>query len=227
MPAKPPNTCAKTRPSSRIQPTGPRSKKNTRWNCAPVTANANSSRRFLRPLARIESGEYGFCDETGEPIGLGRLIARPTATLSLEAQQRRELEAKDVRRLSTKAFGDCTPRHTRIMSPKETGFFRKVVRFVANPTTEWSDLELKSPGVVESEYAKARRIKAMIERKRRNDFVRKREFDMLRKIRREGLSRGCMLRPWRAPRTLTILEVTHHTNGAPSGRRGQGKNRRH
>ena len=39
-------------------------------------------------------GEYGFCDETGEPIGLGRLIARPTATLSLEAQQRRELKQK-------------------------------------------------------------------------------------------------------------------------------------
>ena len=44
--------------------------------------------------ARIESGDYGFCDETGEPIGLGRLIARPTATLSLEAQQRRELKQK-------------------------------------------------------------------------------------------------------------------------------------
>ena len=45
-------------------------------------------------LARLDSGEYGFCDETGEPIGLGRLIARPTATLSLEAQQRRELKQK-------------------------------------------------------------------------------------------------------------------------------------
>ena len=45
-------------------------------------------------LGRIEAGDYGFCDETGEPIGLGRLIARPTATLSLEAQQRRELKQK-------------------------------------------------------------------------------------------------------------------------------------
>jgi len=45
-------------------------------------------------LTRIEAGDYGFCDETGEPIGLGRLIARPTATLSLEAQQRRELKQK-------------------------------------------------------------------------------------------------------------------------------------
>jgi DnaK suppressor protein len=36
-------------------------------------------------------GDYGWCEETGEPIGIPRLIARPTATLSLEAQQRREL----------------------------------------------------------------------------------------------------------------------------------------
>ena len=51
-------------------------------------------KKISQALARIESGEYGFCDETGEPIGLGRLIARPTATLSLEAQQRRELKQK-------------------------------------------------------------------------------------------------------------------------------------
>ncbi len=41
-------------------------------------------------LARIEDGSYGYCEETGEPIGVARLIARPTATLSLEAQERRE-----------------------------------------------------------------------------------------------------------------------------------------
>ena len=51
-------------------------------------------KKITQSLSRIESGEYGFCDETGEPIGLGRLIARPTATLSLEAQQRRELKQK-------------------------------------------------------------------------------------------------------------------------------------
>jgi len=45
-------------------------------------------------LQRIEGGEYGFCEETGDPIGIPRLIARPTATLSLEAQQRRELKQK-------------------------------------------------------------------------------------------------------------------------------------
>jgi DnaK suppressor protein len=51
-------------------------------------------KKISQSLARIEAGEYGFCDETGEPIGLGRLLARPTATLSLEAQQRRELKQK-------------------------------------------------------------------------------------------------------------------------------------
>jgi len=51
-------------------------------------------KKIMQSLARLDSGEYGYCDETGEPIGLGRLIARPTATLSLEAQQRRELKQK-------------------------------------------------------------------------------------------------------------------------------------
>jgi DnaK suppressor protein len=41
-------------------------------------------------LARIDDGTYGWCEETGEPIGIPRLLARPTATLSVEAQQRRE-----------------------------------------------------------------------------------------------------------------------------------------
>jgi DnaK suppressor protein len=45
-------------------------------------------------LARIEDGSYGYCEETGEPIGLQRLIARPTATLSIEAQERREMKQK-------------------------------------------------------------------------------------------------------------------------------------
>ena len=51
-------------------------------------------KKISQSLGRLDSGKYGFCDETGEPIGLGRLIARPTATLSLEAQQRRELKQK-------------------------------------------------------------------------------------------------------------------------------------
>ncbi len=51
-------------------------------------------KKIIQSLARLDSGEYGYCDETGEPIGLGRLIARPTASLSLEAQQRREMKQK-------------------------------------------------------------------------------------------------------------------------------------
>jgi len=51
-------------------------------------------KKIQQALARIDSGEYGFCEETGEPIGIPRLLARPTATLSLEAQQRRELRQK-------------------------------------------------------------------------------------------------------------------------------------
>ena len=51
-------------------------------------------KKIAQALARLDSGEYGYCDETGEPIGLARLLARPTATLSLEAQQRRELKQK-------------------------------------------------------------------------------------------------------------------------------------
>jgi DnaK suppressor protein len=51
-------------------------------------------KKIAQALGRIDNGEYGYCDETGEPIGLQRLMARPTATLSLEAQQRRELKQK-------------------------------------------------------------------------------------------------------------------------------------
>ena len=51
-------------------------------------------KKIEQSIARIDAEDYGFCDETGEPIGVGRLLARPTATLSLEAQQRRELKQK-------------------------------------------------------------------------------------------------------------------------------------
>jgi ABC-type transporter Mla MlaB component len=73
------------------------------------------------------------------------------------------------------------------VSKESGGFFRKVAKFVANPTTDWAELDRARTSPGESEFAKSE-IKAMIERKRRNDFVRKRELDMLRKIRREGLT---------------------------------------
>ncbi len=51
-------------------------------------------KKIEQSITRIDAGEYGYCDETGEAIGVGRLLARPTANLSLEAQQRRELRQK-------------------------------------------------------------------------------------------------------------------------------------
>jgi DnaK suppressor protein len=51
-------------------------------------------KKVEQSLLSIESGDYGWCEETGEPIGIPRLLARPTANLSLEAQERRELRQK-------------------------------------------------------------------------------------------------------------------------------------
>jgi DnaK suppressor protein len=47
-------------------------------------------KKVEKSLKLIDDGSYGWCEETGEPIGVPRLLARPTATLSLEAQERRE-----------------------------------------------------------------------------------------------------------------------------------------
>ncbi len=54
-------------------------------------------RKIESALIRIDDGSYGFCDETGEEIGLKRLEARPVATLCLEAQERRELAERQFR----------------------------------------------------------------------------------------------------------------------------------
>ena len=54
-------------------------------------------RKIDSALARIEEGNYGFCDETGEEIGLKRLEARPVATLCVEAQERREMAERQFR----------------------------------------------------------------------------------------------------------------------------------
>jgi DnaK suppressor protein len=51
-------------------------------------------KKVQQSITRIDAGDYGYCDETGEAIGLARLLARPTATLSLEAQERREMRQK-------------------------------------------------------------------------------------------------------------------------------------
>ena len=47
-------------------------------------------KKIAQAIKRIDDGSYGWCEDTGEPIGLKRLLARPTASLSVEAQERRE-----------------------------------------------------------------------------------------------------------------------------------------
>ena len=77
------------------------------------------------------------------------------------------------------------------MSKEETtpgGLLSKVVRFVRNPTVNWTELD-SIQGDRESQYSK-QMLKEMIERKRRNDFVRRREFDQLRKLRRREAQQG-------------------------------------
>ena len=64
------------------------------------------------------------------------------------------------------------------------GLLSKVVRFVRNPTVNWSELDTIDADR-ESQYSK-QVLKEMIERKRRNDFVRRREFDQLRKLRQRS-----------------------------------------
>lgn len=50
--------------------------------------------RIDQALARIENGTFGWCEDTGEPIGIARLLARPTATYCLDAQERHEIRRK-------------------------------------------------------------------------------------------------------------------------------------
>lgn len=68
------------------------------------------------------------------------------------------------------------------------GLFSKVVKFVTNPTTHWSDLEAMSTQEGDEDTESRLMLREMIERKRQNDFVRNREFDMLRKLRRQKSS---------------------------------------
>ena len=77
------------------------------------------------------------------------------------------------------------------MSTKDTnnpGLLSKVAKFVRNPTTNWTDLDKQEPEP-DTGYSK-QALKEMIERKRQNDFVRRREFDQLRKLRSHDPSGG-------------------------------------
>ena len=59
-----------------------------------VTLYSKLISKINSALLRLKEGTYGFCEETGEPIGLKRLMARPVATLSIEAQEKHERDEK-------------------------------------------------------------------------------------------------------------------------------------
>ena len=97
------------------------------------------------------------------------------------------------------------------------GLLSKVVRFVTKPTTQWSELE----GVPESENPEEQfskqALKEVMERKRRNDFVRKLEFDQLRKIRREAhKSTGAAAESLGNRNSAAMLEAALAAEGTPS-----------
>ena len=71
-------------------------------------------------LQRIEDGTYGYCEETGEPIGLKRLDARPIATLSIEAQERHERREKVYRDESGAAAGRWANRMTNKLRARKS-----------------------------------------------------------------------------------------------------------
>ena len=82
------------------------------------------------------------------------------------------------------------------MSKEETppagGLLSKMVRFVRNPTVQWTELDSLTEDR-ESQYSK-QMLREMIERKRRNDFVRRREFDQLRKLRQREVCKAIALK---------------------------------
>lgn len=62
--------------------------------------------KINKTLELITNGDYGYCEETGEPIGLRRLIARPTTTLSIEAKQQQEFKEKTIGQVRMHAYND-------------------------------------------------------------------------------------------------------------------------
>ena len=102
---------------------------------------------------------------------------------------------------------------------KSGGLLSKVARFVRHPTVNWSDLDHLSQDSEESQYSK-QALKDMLERKRQNDFARKREFDHLRKLRQAQLAQSAktagsgQTRP--APAATSFLQTVH---GGDSGER--------
>ena len=79
---------------SRSRTTVPPRKRSSAWSFRTRDRERKLIRKIDEALKRIEDGSYGYCLETGEEIGIKRLEARPVATLSVEAQERRERREK-------------------------------------------------------------------------------------------------------------------------------------
>ncbi|WP_342648755.1 RNA polymerase-binding protein DksA [Pseudomonas sp. REB1044] len=67
------------------------------WQLRSLEREKRLLDKIDQALERLVRGDYGWCDETGEPIGLRRLLLRPTATLSIEAKERQELRERHLR----------------------------------------------------------------------------------------------------------------------------------
>ena len=176
-PARRPSICVKTPPSSPTRPTAPPSRKSTPWSCAPATVERKLLKKVVQSLARLDSGDYGYCDETG---GAHRRSApdRPAdGHLESRSPAAPRAEAEDVRGLSPPTLSPDAAWPTPSPTPKKATPSSAGSRFVSNPTTDWAEINSRQDDP-EADLAKAE-LKAMVERKRRNDFVRKRELDML------------------------------------------------
>lgn len=96
------------------------------------------------------------------------------------------------------------------------GLLSKVVRFVTKPTTQWSELDkVSEPENPEEQFSK-QALKEIMERKRRNDFVRKLEFDQLRKIRREANKSASGAEFAAGRSSAAMLEAALAAEGSPS-----------
>ncbi|WP_412459948.1 RNA polymerase-binding protein DksA [Pseudomonas sp. SC11] len=67
------------------------------WQLRSLEREKRLLDKIDQALERLARGDYGWCDETGEPIGLRRLLLRPTATLCIEAKERQELRERHLR----------------------------------------------------------------------------------------------------------------------------------
>jgi len=104
-------------------------------------------------------------------------------------------------------------------SAQNSRLLSKVVKFVTNPTTNWSDLD-RPPSENPSQdrgidEASRQALKQIIERKRRNDFVRNREFDMLRKVRNSQLKEETSLEQQQAPGASMVTAPRNHDTPSP------------